>query len=367
MHMVDFTTCSIDKIADYRGHSGQKKGILYNNERYILKYAEDVEMSYNKQFRDTLSPELRPKYSNDPYTEHMSCRILKRLGFDVQDTILGTVDVPGENGQIEKRPVIACKNFLKRDYEHLVSFHAIVNALSSEKPLSVPRLSDIYKVYCIKNDYFDEETGLKALSNYWKKFVLDAFLLNTGRRSEDWGYIASQYKVDNGWGGSETKFFMEEAPIYSFGPSMVHDTPEYYMPKILKDHHHIDQIIRHAGATLLDENDHRIEYYDFLTTTKDPLLIDAVAEIFPKIDMKVVHEVIDEIPMSETRKDFYKIMLDNSYTQIMQPAYEHSLNYHNLYSYYDLQLAEKDSEKKSSVDISNSDFESFEEDKDFDR
>lgn len=84
MNMVDFTACPIDKIADYRGHSGQKKGILYNNERYILKYAEDVEMSYNKQFRDSLSPELRPKYSNDPYTEHMSCQILKRLGFDLQ-------------------------------------------------------------------------------------------------------------------------------------------------------------------------------------------------------------------------------------------------------------------------------------------
>ncbi len=39
--MIDFTMCEIDLTANYGG-SDQKRGIIYQNERYMLKMADRI-------------------------------------------------------------------------------------------------------------------------------------------------------------------------------------------------------------------------------------------------------------------------------------------------------------------------------------
>ena len=49
----------------------------------------------------------------------------------------------------------------------------------------------------------------------------------------------------------------------------------------------------------------------------------ALFEIFPRIDMKKVDEIIDNTPyISDVRKNFYKIILSKRYEMVLKPAYE---------------------------------------------
>ncbi len=82
--MIDFTDCEIDLTANYGG-SDQKRGIIYRNERYMLKMADCI--SDNKR------NDLNSSYSNSVYSENVCCDIINSLGFDVQKTLLGFITV----------------------------------------------------------------------------------------------------------------------------------------------------------------------------------------------------------------------------------------------------------------------------------
>lgn len=74
--MIDFTMCKIDLTANYGG-SDQKRGIIYQNERYMLKMPDRI--------KDDKRNSLNSFYSNSIYSENICCEILKGLGFDVQE------------------------------------------------------------------------------------------------------------------------------------------------------------------------------------------------------------------------------------------------------------------------------------------
>lgn len=84
--MIDFTNCKkTNKM--YGGANGSKISIIYNGERYMLKFAS------------------RSK-DNRCITEYLGCHILQSLGIQTQDTLLGTYKV----NNVEKI-VVACKDF----------------------------------------------------------------------------------------------------------------------------------------------------------------------------------------------------------------------------------------------------------------
>ena len=65
--MIDFTDCEIDITANYGG-SDQKKGIIYNGDRYMLKMSDRI----NTEKRNILNS----SYSNSVFSEigRASCR-----------------------------------------------------------------------------------------------------------------------------------------------------------------------------------------------------------------------------------------------------------------------------------------------------
>ena len=81
--MIDFTDSIID-ISSHYGGSDQKVGIIYNGDKYMLKLADSI--------RGDKRNSLNSTYSNSIYSEKVCCDILKALGFDVQDTLLGYID-----------------------------------------------------------------------------------------------------------------------------------------------------------------------------------------------------------------------------------------------------------------------------------
>ena len=304
--MIDFTKCPIDKTANYGG-SDQKKGVIYNKKRYMLKYADKVK----EEKRNVLNS----SYSNSVFSEHICCSILKELGFSVQNTLLGTIDLQKRDGTIETKPVVACENFVPNGYE-LVEFKNIESSVLAVKPGKVPRLSDIYEVFYHENEYFDNETGLEAMFFYWQEFVLDALLGNFDRHANNWGYLVNK----------ETGK-MSYAPIYDCGSCLYPQLADDALEQILNNPAEIDmRIEKFPTAALMLDDGKKAVYKEILLKTENQECLKAILETVPKIDFTIIDRVINAAPISEIRKTFYSTMLRHRFERILMPAYERVLS-----------------------------------------
>lgn len=96
---MDFTKCKIDKFKLFGGTNGSKIGIVYENNKYMLKFP--VKSKINKDI----------SYVSNSFIEDISCKIYKSIGINVQETLLGTYMVEGK-----EKIVVACKNIEEDGY-----------------------------------------------------------------------------------------------------------------------------------------------------------------------------------------------------------------------------------------------------------
>ncbi len=100
---IDFSNAEINRLRMYGGANGSKIGIVYEGERYMLKFPPKPQRN----------PDM--SYTNSCISEHVACRIFKALGMEAQETVLGMY-----NGKI----AVACKDFERdgyvfKDFAHL--------------------------------------------------------------------------------------------------------------------------------------------------------------------------------------------------------------------------------------------------------
>lgn len=298
--MIDFTSCDIDLTANYGG-SDQKRGIIYHNERYMLKLPDRVS--------DSNRNSLNSSYSNSVYSENVCCEILKNLGFSVQETLLGYItDKKGE-----KKPVVACKNFVPEGYS-LVDFKAIEDAvLIDRKAGKYPRIEDIYEIMSGNNAYFSEEMGAAALENYWDIFILDALLGNFDRHANNWAYFI---KND----GSEIRI----APIFDCGSCLYPQISDEAIPSILSSAEEIRvRIDKFPTAALELPNMTKVNYKNYINSLENPDCTAALLRIYPRIDIDIINETIyNNSAISNIRKEFYLVMIKKRMENILEPAYK---------------------------------------------
>lgn len=298
--MIDFTFCDIDLTANYGG-SDQKRGIIYHNERYMLKLPDRVS--------DSNRNSLNSSYSNSVYSENVCCEILKNLGFSVQETLLGYItDKKGE-----KKPVVACKNFVPEGYS-LVDFKAIEDAvLIDRKAGKYPRIEDIYEIMSGNNAYFSEEMGAAALENYWDISILDALLGNFDRHANNWAYFI---KND----GSEIRI----APIFDCGSCLYPQISDEAIPSILSSAEEIRvRIDKFPTAALELPNMTKVNYKNYINSLENPDCTAALLRIYPRIDIDIINETIyNNSAISNIRKEFYLVMIKKRMENILEPAYK---------------------------------------------
>ena len=106
MEEIDFSNCQRN-ARTYNGANGSKLGIYYNNENYMLKFPpkpkKNIELSY----------------ANSCISEYVSCKILKTLGLNSQDTMLR---------KYNNKIVVACKDFRKKN-EFFSDFASLKNTI----------------------------------------------------------------------------------------------------------------------------------------------------------------------------------------------------------------------------------------------
>lgn len=300
--MIDFTNCLLDLSSNYGG-SDKKRGILYNGKKYMLKLSDKMP--------DEKRNSLNSSYTNSYLSEYICCHLIKMFGFDVQNTLLGTITLVSSKKEVKDYPVVACENFVPDGFS-LVEFKFIENSLLTSKPPKIPKIEDIYEIMQTENAYFSKEFCEKALASYWDTFILDALLGNFDRHANNWGYL-----VNN------TTNELILAPIYDCGSCLYPQLADDALESILASDDEMQmRIDKFPQAALTLENGEKASYKEYISSFVNQDCTDALLRVFPKINLDDIKIFINGMDcISDIRKEFYNTMLTKRYEQILEYPY----------------------------------------------
>lgn len=293
--MIDFTNCKLsDRNLEYAGRAGEKRGIIYNNEHWFLKFPKNT-LGLNNV--------TGLSYVTSPLSEYIGSQIFKILGFDVHDTILG-VYFDGKRYKI----VCACKDFIVNDKnEKLIPYTALRNDTNSS---IMARHDDSYSSPTNINEIlyqFDHNDILSNIDGAKKRFfsvvIVDMLINNNDRNEDNWGVIkfkdTSTYKL---------------APIYDCGNSFHSKASEDKICAILSDDNRLKSSALNGVTAYEDDFGNRLSNLNILNLN-DSYLHDAIIDVYEKVSSKLddIENFINSIPnkyieiliMSNERKEYY--------------------------------------------------------------
>lgn len=289
--MVDFTNCKINNYKYYGGKNGGKICIIYNDKDYMLKFP-----SINEGINEH-------GYSNNCISEYISCNIIKTLGLNTQETILGTYNING-NPKI----VVACKDFTSNG-SVLKQFAELKNSqIETSKNGYGTELSEVIET--IENQVIYDTNKLKDF--FWQMFIADSFVGNFDRHNGNWGFLIN-----------ENLKTIELAPIYDCASCLYPQLTDEMIKGIINNDEEMKARIYIFPTSSLKINDKKINYFEYINSLKNEDCNKALLKIFPKIDLNNINSIIDNTQcISDIRKEFYKKILKLRYEIILKTSYE---------------------------------------------
>lgn len=282
--MTDFTKI-IENNLSYRAYGGKnslKKGILLNNENYMLKIG-----------RKSTNP-------NHILSEYIASKIYSMF-LPTQEVILGKIKY--NNGD---KLCVACKDFQKEReylYEFVMIKNYIGNGFSTE-------LEEILTAIEKQKFYKTEEVRKR----FWDMFILDSYLGNSNRNNENWGFIVNEKSKK-----------IRLAPIYSCSFCLYPVLNDEEIKYLLTDKKEFEKRILISPDSAIKIENQKLNYYKFLTSTSDEDCLKSIREIVPKINEKtrVIEEFINNLEvLSDIRKEFYCKVLNVRKEKILERALE---------------------------------------------
>lgn len=285
--LIDFTNCEINKYKYYGGRNGGKICIIYNGEEYMLKFPAINQKSDEHE------------YSNSCISEYLTCKILKTLNLNVQDTLLGTFNIQGND-----KIVVACKDFTSST-SVLKQFAELKNSqIETSKNGYGTELNEIIET--IDEQQIYDSNKLKEF--FWDMFIADALVGNFDRHNGNWGFL-----VD------ENLKKIEIAPIYDCGSCLYPQLTDERICEIINDDKEIDTRIYVFPTSSIKENDMKINYFEYISSLKNEDCNSALKRIVPLVNLEEINDIIDSTPViSDIRKDFYKKMIKERYYKILK-------------------------------------------------
>lgn len=293
--MIDFTNCE-KKNKMYGGANGSKISIIYNGDRYMLKFSPPAPKNDNL------------KYSNSCITEYLGCHILQSLGIQTQDTLLGTYKV----NNVEKI-VVACKDFAINGWV-IQDFASLKNQIvDTERNGRGTELDEM-----IQAIYEQNIVDAEVLNEFfWNLFIADALIANWDRHNGNWGFLYN-----------ETTDEVKIAPVWDCGSTLYPQADINQKNRILHNKNEVNRRIYEIPPSALNLNGKRIRYFEFISSGKYPECTKALARMYPKINLDKINRIIDDTEyITDEEKNFYKTMirmrkeriLDFSYEKLVQP------------------------------------------------
>lgn len=304
--IIDFSECKFSKRnGSYGGNAGTKEGIIYNNDKWLIKYPKKLKGLTNVDM----------DYSTAPLSEYIGSKIYKILGYDVHEVMLGE-----KNNKI----VVACKDFCT-DGKELQELRTIKNVhnekLSQMLDETISSTSDSHKieidevlVHLKYNPILKDISDLK--DRFWDMMVIDCFIANNDRNNGNWGLLVD----DSGY---------HLAPVFDNGSSFNNRASDNKLTKIMSNEKNfigteINQL------TIYSKNEHVLTAKKLLSLWKEyPDLADALKRNYPLIknNMDAIDKMIDSIPtsykglevISDVRKEYYKESLNIRMEYLFKP------------------------------------------------
>lgn len=282
--MIDFTGCQIDSFRAYDGANGSKICVLYQGERYMIKFP-----SYAKH-----NPQMH--YSNGCINEYLASTIYQSLGIETQETCLGIY---------EGKEVVACKDFCATG-ERILNFGMMKNqcidsihggyGTELESVLTAIDMQQIYDPIALRK-------------RFWKMFAADALLENFDRHNGNWGVIVNENTME-----------VRMAPVYDNGSCLYPQLTDEQMKAIMKDPKEIENRIYVFPNSALKEQDRKINYFSFLSTTKNKDCIEALRYVQQHYNEEKIKNILAKAPISNVKKEFYLLIIKERKNKIIDKA-----------------------------------------------
>lgn len=293
--MIDFTRCPINKFKYYGGKNGGKICITYNGEDYMLKFP-----AINQSIEEHV-------YSNSCISEYISCNIIKTLGLNVQETILGKYNLNGT-----EKIVVACKDFTSNG-TIFKQFAELKNSqIETSKNGYGTELTEV--IDTIENQLIYDTKDLKDF--FWNMFIVDALVGNFDRHNGNWGFLIN-----------ENLKKIELAPIYDCASCLYPQLTDENIIEIIDNEQEMEARVYVFPTSALKINDKKINYFEYISSLKDEECNNALLRIYPRINIEKINEIINKTPfITEIRKEFYKKILKLRYEKILKFSYEKLIN-----------------------------------------
>lgn len=295
IEIVDFTNCKLsNRNLEYAGRACEKRGIIYNNELWFLKFPKNT-IGMNRV--------TGLSYVTSPLSEYIGSQIYKILGYDVHETILGICN-DGKRNKV----VCACKDFIADDKnELLIPYTALRN---DTNPIIMDRNDDSLMSPSNINEIefqLEHNTILSRIPNakdrFWDVALIDMLINNNDRNEDNWGVI--KYKKED---------LYKLAPIYDCGNCFYGKTSDEKIETIISDVERLNSSAKNGITAYEDDNEKEIRNTEILKYVKkyNSDSIERVVNIV-KAKMNDIKELIYNIPnkyddieiMSDIRKEYY--------------------------------------------------------------
>ena len=303
--LENFDNLELSGLA-YGGHSGSKKGIILENERWFLKYP-----------KSTRSINVRGmSYTTSPISEYLGSNIYHLLGFETHEVKLGIAN---------SKVVVACKDFLDKD-EIILDYNSLKNDYDENVEKEIEKLTstkeqtktDIDEIIIVmdNNSYFKKVPKLKEL--FWDMFIVDAFISNNDRNDNNWGLILNKENRN-----------LRVSPIYDNGAAFYSKSSDVRIKEILKDEFKMKQVIYDSSLSAFSKNGKVINPLKFIEKMDNEDCNQALLRVFPKIDLQKIKELFDSIPfeyndlpiLSKYQRELYYKSLEYKYDKVLKVIY----------------------------------------------
>lgn len=307
MKVENFNDAEINTLV-YGGRSGQKLGIVINNENWFLKFPKST-----NGFRKKVDM----SYSTSPLSEYIGSHIYSSIGIPVHDTKLGIKD-----GKV----VVACKDF-RKDISTIRfdDYNAINNLYVSglEEKLSSCNSSSLHcidldgvMIVMDNNPRFLEHPELKQ--RFWDMFIVDALIGNNDRNNGNWGMLVNSITSE-----------MKVAPVFDNGASFSNNVDDKKIQEIILDEQRFEQSAYLSKVCVFSKEDKLINPFKYIESLKNEDCNAALMRIVPKINVENIQKMINEIPnevngiqiISDVRKEFYCKCIEYRYEKSLYPTY----------------------------------------------
>jgi hypothetical protein len=271
---------------EYGGSEKKKTFIFDDGNKYMIKFPDPVREG-----------QIEMSYINNAISEYIACEIFRSLGFQTQEVILGKYT----NGEGKTKIACACKD-VRLPGETMHDIEKIELGILDTGSIKNFTFAEINKIL---HKLQEKIPDADVTQFYYDMFVADAYIGNPNRHNGNWAILSS---------ADSTRI----SPVYGCGSSLNPLISE----EELSDNTAYASAMNATSAIHNPDGSH-IKYSDYFKEVTQPEVIAAMKRIIPRINVNKVNQIIQNTPyISDTRKKFYKELLDIRYEKILQPSLE---------------------------------------------